>query len=348
MTDPINRHFEKLAKLLAFEEAEEILQFQQEFLSKTPEEREKNGRALLGLTLTEAHYSPAGHRLFTFQYQNAQPLPVYSPDIGDIVVISQNPTELEGMPSGTVYEKEKDHITVAVSYKIPDWLDEPKGVFHLNAASNRSTYKKMREAMEFVRSAKHTRPAFFRDLALGLKKPESFDPLKPDEVVFANPHLNQWQQEAARMALAVRDIGLLHGPPGTGKTTVLVEIIRQSVLQGKFVFATAPSNTACDHMLECLIKAEVPALRLGHPARIMRHLREHTLDFRLAAHPSAKMVEEMEFAMEKILRKRDRHRDRRELDWHERKEMTEELHMLKKEIHELEDQILDQVFHRAR
>ena len=68
------------------------------------------------------------------------------------------------------------------------------------------------------------------------------------------------------MVLETPDMALVHGPPGTGKTTVLIESIRQEIHMGKFVFATAPSNTACDHLLECLVKAGINALRLQqHP-----------------------------------------------------------------------------------
>ena len=149
------------------------------------------------------------------------------------------------------------------------------------------------------------------------------------------------------MALAARDVALVHGPPGTGKTTALVEIIRQTALAGQFVFAAAPSSTAYDHLLECLVAAGVPALRLGHPARIMKHLRDHTLDFKLAHHPLAATMDELEFSLLALYKKKDRHRDRRTLSRDERQDMMDEIKRLKDEIRRLDSEILAQVIREA-
>lgn len=343
--DP-EKHFDHLEKLLRLEEAEEINEFRQEFLKRTPEERELAGKALLRLKIEEFHFSPAGHNLVSFRYEIPKPLPLYSPDIGDLVSLSQDAEVLEDLPVGTVYEKRAGTITVAFNNELPEWVHE-EGVYFLNIAGNRATYKKMQEALNLVRSAKHSRPSFFRDLSLGLKLPESFDPLEPKDITFFNPNLNKWQQRAAAKALAAKDIALIHGPPGTGKTTVLIEVIRQAIGQAQFVFATAPSNTACDNLLECLVASGVPALRLGHPARIMRHLREHTLDFKLAYHPLAKTVDQLEHELHRLFLKRERHRDRRALSRGEREEMAEEIRRLKLEIRELDTQIFSQVVLQA-
>ena len=344
---PIDIHFERLARLIALEEAEEVLEYQQEFLAKTPQERELTGQALLELIRTEIHYSPAGHRLLSFEYASGRDFPVYSPDVGDILCVSQNPHEFSGMPSGTVYEKDRRTITIAMNGRLPDWLSEGVGPYYLNTIPTRSTFQKMREAIESVRSAKHTRVGFFRDLVLGSRKPESYDPISIQELVFLNPHLNQWQKEAVALAQATKDVALLHGPPGTGKTTVLIEIIRQEIQKEKFVFATAPSNTACDHLLECLVAAGVPALRMGHPARIMRNLRKHTLDFRLAHHPMASQIEELEAELDRLTRQKERKYERGSMSYEDKQDIREEVSRLRNEIDAIDDLIFDQVFHDA-
>jgi superfamily I DNA and/or RNA helicase len=71
-------------------------------------------------------------------------------------------------------------------------------------------------------------------------------------------------------------------------------MIRQSIAKKESVFVTAPSNTACDNLLEMLVEKGVNALRLGHPARIAIALRDHTLDFKLALHPLAKTISQKE------------------------------------------------------
>lgn len=350
----IAKHFERLKKLLELEEAEEFEQFRQSFLQKTPEERQLAGKALLRLKITEFHFSPAGHRLVSFAYADGKPLPLYSPDPGDMVDLSPHlfPSPVtrgedrrgdEDLPLGTVYEKEKDVITVAFRRELPVWAHE-KGLYHLNIAGSRASSKKMEEALRKTSQAEHNRLAYLRDLSLGIRQPESFDPVDEKQILFFNARLNPWQRKAVLMGLGVRDIGLVHGPPGTGKTTVLVEIIRQTIVQGKTVFATAPSNTACDHFLECLIGCGVPAIRMGHPARIMHHLRAHTLDFKLAHHPDAKTVEEWEFELERLLTQKDRKRDRGSgLSREQYLNIQDEIKALKENIRDLDHHIFKQV-----
>jgi predicted DNA helicase len=99
-----------------------------------------------------------------------------------------------------------------------------------------------------------------------------------------NPALNASQRRAVRQALGTEDVHLIHGPPGTGKTTTAAEGIRQCVGRGESVLATAASNTAVDTMVEMLVEQGVDVVRLGHPARVTPTLRAHTLDARLDGH----------------------------------------------------------------
>lgn len=345
--EKIEKHFEKLKKLLELEDAEEIARYQQEFLKCTPEERELTGQALLRLSISEFHFSPAGHRLVSFRYADSKKsLPLYSPDEGDVVSLSQDPHDLFDLPIGTVYEKTADTITVAFNRELPEWVGM-QGLYHLNIAGNRATSKKLLEALRKVEIADHTRAAHFRDVSLGIRKPESFDPVAKNSISFLNPSLNAFQQDAVCMGLGATDIAIIHGPPGTGKTTVLIEIMRQAAAEGKSILASAPSNTACDHILETLVKNGIPALRLGHPARIMKHLRQHTLDFKLAHHPFAQEVDNLESALERLYLIKDRHKERRTLSREGKQDLAEEIKDLKIQIREIDQQIFSQVMKEA-
>jgi len=341
-TEIINRHFEKLRGLVELEEAEELEQFRQDFLQLSPEEREKAGKALLRVKLSDSHYNPAGHRLLTFTYADNRPLPLFSFDTGDIISLSREGVELTRYPTGTVYEKDAASITVAFDWIHEEWLDD-SGLYHLNRSGNRATYKRMYEALEEVRMSGHDRAALFRDVSLGIKQPSQGDPIELESIVFYNQNLNRWQCEAVRTVMRASDVAIVHGPPGTGKTTVLIEVIRQAIKQGLFVHATAPSNTACDNLLEGLVAQGVKAIRLGHPARIMNHLREYTLDFRTAAHPQAQWVDEQEKEIESYYLHLDRHKDRRTLGGGEKRAIHERIRELKKEVRDAEKEIMHQI-----
>lgn len=339
--DPLD-FFRKLKELLEYEEAEEIEQFREYFLSKTPEQRQLAGKALLRLKVHEFHFTAAGHRLVSFSYADKKKLPLNSPDAGDMVTLNESNVDNFDLPFGTVYEKENDVITVAFNRELPDWVTD-EGVYDLNIGGNRATYKKMQETLDMVILSDHSRLSFLRDLSIGEKKPESFDPLPVEKIHFFNKKLNHWQKEAVRAAMVSRDAAIVHGPPGTGKTTALVEIIRQNSAEGKFTFAAAPSNTACDHLLECLVKAGVKVIRLGHPARIMKHLRAHTLDFKLAAHPDGRIVDELESQIRSLHTRRNRKKDRGNLTREMGRDMMDEIKQLKFEIKEMDRRILSQV-----
>src|SRR5207248_2095493 len=130
-----------------------------------------------------------------------------------------------------------------------------------------------RAALERARTAARDRLAELRQVLLGEEAP-AFGP----ETAFTplDPALNDAQQEAVRFALAAQDVAIIHGPPGTGKTTAVVELIRQAVRRGDKVLACAPSNLAVDNMLERLVADGENAVRLGHPARVLPALQEHT------------------------------------------------------------------------
>src|SRR5439155_4073528 len=108
-----------------------------------------------------------------------------------------------------------------------------------------------------------------------------------------DPSLNTSQQDTVRWALAARDLAIIHGPPGTGKTTTVVELIRQAVRRGERVLACAPSNLAVDNLLERLLSGGEPALRLGHPARVLPALREHTLDLIVEDHQDTRQARKL-------------------------------------------------------
>ena len=102
----------------------------------------------------------------------------------------------------------------------------------------------------------------------------------PDLQVF-NRNLDDSQRAAVTFAQSQREFCIIHGPPGTGKTTSLVEIISQEVAGKKKVLFCAPSNIAVDNITERLSKAGYRVVRLGHPARVTEGCRQHTLEWKL-------------------------------------------------------------------
>ena len=335
-------YFFFLKKLIILEENEENEEIREEFTRLSPKERELRGKALLGLVLEEKHFSPADHHLATFSRQHRQPLPIFSLEAGDIVSLFPENIKDVDYPVGTVYEKDLLTITVAFNKPLPDWLEKSSSYYQLHKSINRVTYKRMTEALDAVVETKNTRLAVFRDISLSEKEP-SAEKISVSDIVWHDKGLNASQKEAVRKSIAAKDIALVHGPPGTGKTTALIEIIRQSILRKQSLFVTAPSNTACDNVLERLIEKGINALRLGHPARIAVSLREHTLDFKLALHPLSKEIADHQSHLSRLFKREDRYHERRSPGRQAEREIRDEIGEIKDDIKRLRKEIFTRV-----
>ncbi|MEJ7666911.1 MAG: AAA domain-containing protein [Hymenobacter sp.] len=105
-----------------------------------------------------------------------------------------------------------------------------------------------------------------RDILLGAR-PARFRAEKPDDIFYPSP-LNDSQLAAVRHVLAAQDVAIMHGPPGTGKTTTLVQAILETIRRERRVLVCAPSNTAVDLLTEKLAERGVNVIRMGNPSRV--------------------------------------------------------------------------------
>lgn len=175
-------------------------------------------------------------------------------------------------------------------------------------------------------------PSDLVQVLLGHKRP-TFSPLPPyraSDLAYYDDGLNPSQREAVKFAVYEADhIALIHGPPGTGKTSTLIECIRHLVAQEKRVLVCAASNLAVDNVLERLSK-HLPGStlsRLGHPARIMANLSQSTLDYQTMHSDAGVIAKELKAEIEDWTRKltsgKLRGKERRE-GWGEVRELRKE------------------------
>ncbi|KAI2720809.1 hypothetical protein CBS147332_4049 [Penicillium roqueforti] len=144
--------------------------------------------------------------------------------------------------------------------------------------ANDVTYRRMRQTMEKMEKMTESDYSHFMRVAFGHTTPLQLDTEACGTVEFLDPTLNDSQKDAIRFALASRDIALIHGPPGTGKTHTLIELILQLVQRKKRVLVCGPSNVSVDNIVERLAPKKVPVVRIGHPARLLPSVLEHSLE----------------------------------------------------------------------
>ena len=195
-----------------------------------------------------------------------------------------------------------------------------------------TSYKTMFEALDRVMKAKG-RLGYLRDLFYTRQKAEtfSFAPMR-------FPYLNATQEEAVNKVLKAKDVAVVHGPPGTGKTTTLVEAIYETLRRESQVLVCAQSNMAVDWISEKLVDRGVNVLRIGNPTRVNDKMLSFTYERRFEAHPDYELL----WSIRKAIRELRAHRKRGDDKFHQK------LERLKERATELEIRINAQLFGEAR
>ncbi|RCW53985.1 MULTISPECIES: IGHMBP2 family helicase [Halanaerobium] len=275
----IINYYNRFHELVDLERQEEIDRHKLEIKYLSARERQAKGRALLELHGKD-NGTTFGHRplvKFTSKYKGEK-LAETQITPGDLVMISLDKPLHPDNPTGTVVEKTSYSITVAFESHPPEFIYN-KGV-RLDLFVNDTTFQRMFTALDKIKNPENQLQEKKRDILLERKKAES-----AAKVELELEHLNQSQKAAVENALAAEDIYLIQGPPGTGKTVTAVELIARAVDYGNKVLAAAESNTAVDNLLELLAEKELNVIRIGHPIRVNKKLREHTLDEVVMEHP---------------------------------------------------------------
>lgn len=195
-----------------------------------------------------------------------------------------------------------------------------------------TSYRLMFEALERTMRAKG-RLGYLRDLFYSRQKAETFT-FQPLHF----PYLNQTQQQAVNKVLWAKDVAIVHGPPGTGKTTTLVEAIYETLRRENQVMVCAQSNMAVDWISEKLVDRGLNVLRIGNPTRVDDKMLSFTYERRFEAHPDYPHL----WAIRKAIRELRQHRKRGDERWHQKMES------LKGRATELEIRINNQLFGEAR
>ena len=235
--------------------------------------------------------------------------------------------------TGTVSYVDGDRMVINVPdsvFLLDLQTEEPIGV---QLSFDETSYKLMFEALDRTMKAKNNRLAYLRDLFYSHQKAGrfSFEPMK-------FPWLNPTQERAVNEVLWAKDVAIVHGPPGTGKTTTLVEAINETLMRESQVLVCAQSNMAVDWISEKLVDRGINVLRIGNPTRVNDKMLGFTYERRFESHPDYPQL----WAIRKAIRELRSNRKKGSESFHQK------MDRLRSRAAEIEIRINAELFGEAR
>ncbi len=355
---PPSAFFTTLLHLLTLEQQSEIRETTLLLSSTPPTTLARAGLAIVNLSVHSLRTGLGGRSVVELGLDPAivvkdskGELPEHGIRTGDIVRVGETPkgtakkkevNELKGKGvEGVVTRVGQRAVWVALGKDTGggEDVDElPDGKLWLVKLANDFTYKRMNQTLSKLLKSPESSYTTLQRVLLGLSSPGTADAAQFKDMTFFDPTLNPSQQDAIRFALSSPEVALIHGPPGTGKTYTLIELILQLLKQGQRVLVCGPSNISVDNIVERLAATSpsTPIVRLGHPARLLPSVLNHSLEVLTRTSDAAGIVNDVRKEMDEKQASIRKTRNARE-----RRSIYSDIKLLRKEYRERENKCID-------
>jgi len=286
-------------KLLQLERQADLEQYRQKVLMRSLSQRVKEGVTWYPVRLLRDYIGTGERVMIEIEKTNSFEQP-HAFQSGKVVSLFTNAS---GKPekqhaNGVINYVRDNTMTITLNGEdLPDWISD--GSLGVDVMFDEMSYREMEYTLKNVMEAEDSRVAELREILLGEKmsgyKLQDTWNLQHETLI-----LNDSQAVALQRINKAADVAFIHGPPGTGKTTTLVEGIRLTVKEERQVLVCAPSNAAIDLLVDKLSLQGLNVLRIGHPARVTEQSLSKTMDAQIAEHPHFSELRSLRKKMEKV------------------------------------------------
>jgi len=333
----------KLASTLRIEQREDYALHDAWLKQSGIQERKRNGITWFPLRIVETGYGIGAYPFIVVErnpgdrlehkFQSAAPVSLFSAADGNA------DSFLNGIVGYTDDQRMKISFFVD---ELPDWVDD--GKLGVNLLFDTRTYDEMFKALNVLINIEKGRLKHLRDILLGYTAP-SFKSFTGQ----LSTRLNDSQNEALKSICSAEDVAIVHGPPGTGKTTTLVESVFEVLREEKQIMVCAPSNAATDHLAKSLASKGLRVVRIGNLAKVETDNTALTLDVLLQREKDFKQIKELKrraLDLRKMGGKYKRSFGREEAE--QRKLIFQEARQISREARELESYLIQKVLDEAQ
>ena len=326
-------HFSNLLKALKVEKREEIEHYASLTSQADYAQRIIEGITLYPIEFLDRNYNDFGEQLIHIKCSDQQEGGAFK--VGKSVEIFNADGE---NAQGQVTFFQNQLLTIKCSDdQIEDWIK--KGKVGINALADTKTYDSLELALDgLLKSEK-------KGLVEQFYETNNADTISHH---FKSSELNESQNVAVNTILSSNPISIVHGPPGTGKTTTLVAAIEELAKQNKKILVCAPSNTAVDHLCRKLITKKVETVRIGNESKIDEDILPVYLDQKIREDASFKLVKQLKNQSDEVRKKAFKFkRNFGKEEYQERKRLKQELSALRSDIRKIQKDITQTILENA-
>ncbi len=285
----IQEELKHLLALLMQEKEEDLLIYKRKMTGTSLTERRKQGVCWYPVELERTKFD-LGERLLVKVSRPPEHRDAHMFQSGKLISLFSNAGsnhENSEVVTGVVNQVNEHQMLMSLNCdEIPEWIND--GYLGVQLLFDENAYREMEYAVKTVIKTKEERINHLKGVLLGSIEAE-FNEVPP----ISMPGLNQSQNEALNKIRTAKDVAIVHGPPGTGKTTTLVQSILFLLKEEKQILVCAPSNAAVDLLVEKLDEQGVNVVRVGHPARVTDKILSNTLDAKMARHDDFKNLKSL-------------------------------------------------------